>query len=267
MNFVTTSQGIGQVLSGEAAILDLQAESWLELLQEPDWRDGLEKVDIRKRIPLSALEVYAPITPRDFWLVGSNYPGRGKSGSEEPSFFLRSSSSLSGPGSAVRINEGWGFDFDAEIAVVIGAPTYRVKDRDAWSHIAGYTGCNDMTAREFLQNGRGAAVAKSYPGFGALGASLRIVDADPGPLNISLEIDGKVWQEGVTSDMLYSISELVAKLSYSCPLRPGDVIATGAPSRTKSEPPIALGTTMRLHVDGVMPLETRVEEAASWLDE
>lgn len=263
MNLVAVGGRLGRVVGGEVELLDLPVADVSQLVRRPDWRTELAVAAVIGRVALDAAELDTPVRPGSFWLVGSNYAGRAAQAPARPAFYLRAASSVSGPRAEVSVPEGLEVEPDGEVAVVIGETAWRVTESDAWRYVAGVTACNDLTARALLDGGKGTAVAKSLPGFGALGASVRIVDGDPGPLEVSMTIDGATRQRGATDEMFAGIAELVARLSELTRLLPGDVIATGAPALVDgvASGPVAGGETAVVEVSGVLPLETRLVSA------
>lgn len=253
MNLVVTRDGIGNLTDDGIDMLDLPQTSLEDLVADPGWRERLKAARVVGREATRAIVV--PLRPRAFWLVGSNYPGRSSDLPERPAFYLRSTSSLSGPGDTVAMPAGLEVHPDAEVAVVIGTRTHRIHEDNAWEALAGITACNDVTARNLLDGGRGVAIAKSSPGFGALGGSLRLTNG-PIDVDIELDVDGESRQRGGSGEMFFSIAELVARLSYLTVLEPGDVIATGSPS-SSSTSRLEHGQTATVRVSGVHPLTTQ----------
>ncbi len=253
MNLVTTSHGIGRIEDGEIALLDISQRDLTTFLADSAWRARLAEAKVTGRSTDVALQ--APVQPPSAWLVGSNYAGRAAERPDRPAFYLRSRSSLSGPGSSVVLPRRSRVQPDAELAVVIGARAHRVGANDAWSVVAGITACNDLTARELLDGGKGVARAKSLPGFGALGGSISVID-HPVDLDVRLEVDGEIVQSGNTSEMLFSVAELISRLSHDTILEPGDVIATGAPP-SRREVVLVPGQAAVVTVGDVAPLTTR----------
>lgn len=173
--------------------------------------------------------------------VALNYVAHAAEGNQQvpeaPAIFLKAPSSFIGHGQEVigppasrRI------DFEVELAVVIGQ---RCRDlrADAWKHvIAGYTVINDVTARDLQLQAMAAQLpwdrTKSFDTFGPIGPWLVTPDevGDPQQLELELIVDGVVRQRANTSEMVFSIGELLAIISESLTLEPGDIIATGTPS-------------------------------------
>jgi 2,4-didehydro-3-deoxy-L-rhamnonate hydrolase len=128
-------------------------------------------------------------------------------------------------------------DWELELGVVIGRRARNVSAKDAMDYVAGYAIINDITAREFIFRpgspvGADWLAGKNMPGFAPFGPYLvpSAFVKDPYDLNIRLAVNGKVYQDESTSDMLINIARQIEWLSKICQLMPGDVIATGSPA-------------------------------------
>ena len=128
-------------------------------------------------------------------------------------------------------------DWELELGVVIGKRAHRVSAGEAMDYVAGYAVVNDVTARELIFRRDGSAIGadwlsgKSFPTFLPFGPMIVPKDqvADPYDLNIRLSVNGKVYQDESTSDMMVSIERQIAYLSSRVVLEPGDLICTGSP--------------------------------------
>jgi 2-keto-4-pentenoate hydratase/2-oxohepta-3-ene-1,7-dioic acid hydratase in catechol pathway len=128
-------------------------------------------------------------------------------------------------------------DWELELGVVIGKRAHRVSADEAMDYVAGYAVVNDVTARELIFRRDGSAIGadwlsgKSYPTFLPFGPMIVPKDqvADPYHLNVKLSVNGKVYQDESTADMMISIERQVAYLSSRVVLEPGDLICTGSP--------------------------------------
>jgi 2-keto-4-pentenoate hydratase/2-oxohepta-3-ene-1,7-dioic acid hydratase in catechol pathway len=151
----------------------------------------------------------------------------------DPLVFAKFPSSIVGPDAVIE----WGedvtttVDYEAELAVVIGRAARRVPAERAVDHVLAYTCLNDVSARD-LQFGDGQWVrGKSLDTFCPIGPWLVTADdiQDLRDLRIRCTIDGEVLQDAFLSDMIFSVQELISRLSRAFTLEPGDVIATGTP--------------------------------------
>jgi 2-keto-4-pentenoate hydratase/2-oxohepta-3-ene-1,7-dioic acid hydratase in catechol pathway len=124
-------------------------------------------------------------------------------------------------------------DWEVELVAVIGREASGVSEDAAWSHIAGFTVGQDLSERVSQMHGGAPqfSLAKSFPGFAPMGPALVTVDelADPADLSIVCRLNGEEVQTARTTDMVFSVPELVARLSRVVTLLPGDVIFTGTP--------------------------------------
>ncbi|TQC49381.1 fumarylacetoacetate hydrolase family protein [Rhodococcus sp. WS4] len=178
-------------------------------------------------------------TPRQVFAVGLNYHAHAaESGFESPTHlppvFTKYVSSFTGPDTEVTIPAGGNVDWEVELVAVIGRETSNIDDADAWSHVAGLTAGQDISER--VSQLRGPApqfgLGKSFPGFSPQGPWLVTPDefADPEDLELGCTVDGEEVQKGRTKDLIFPVAALIAALSHTVTLYPGDVIFTGTPS-------------------------------------
>jgi 2,4-didehydro-3-deoxy-L-rhamnonate hydrolase len=151
----------------------------------------------------------------------------------EPILFGKAVTSVSGPDDPIVLPKGSKkVDWEAELAVVIGTTARYVSKREARSHVAGYTICNDVSERHFqLERGGQWIKGKSFDTFCPLGPWLVTADEIPDPqrLGLWLDLNGKRMQDGSTRTMIFSVDHLVSYASHCMTLLPGDVIITGTP--------------------------------------
>jgi len=200
--------------------------------------------------------------PRQVFAIALNYaPHAAEAGFEppdEPLVFTKFPSCITGPVTTVPLPEGH-VDWEIEVVAVIGRGGHRIERADAWPAVAGITLGQDLSER--LQQGAGRppqfSLAKSHLGFGPTGPVAVTPDefADPGDIGFESVLDGEVLQHGRTSEMIFPIDDLVARLSAVCPLLPGDLIFTGTPAGVgnRRTPPRFLqpGETLVSRLDGV----------------
>jgi 2,4-didehydro-3-deoxy-L-rhamnonate hydrolase len=152
----------------------------------------------------------------------------------EPPVFTKFPSCITGPRGDITLPEGGHTDWEVELVAVIGRRAEHVSEAGALSYVAGYAAGQDISER-ILQSAATPpqfSLGKSLPGFGPIGPWLVTLDefADPNDLELSCEISGEQMQHGRTSDLIFSVPALVARLSATLPLLPGDVIFTGTPA-------------------------------------
>jgi 2-keto-4-pentenoate hydratase/2-oxohepta-3-ene-1,7-dioic acid hydratase in catechol pathway len=170
--------------------------------------------------------------------------------------FCKYPSSLIGDGDTIRWSTGLTqqVDFEAELAVVIGKTARNVVEADAYDYIAGYTNCNDVSARDLqFREGDQWLRGKCLDSFCPLGPWLVTRDeiADPHQLAIRCRVNDEVMQDSNTAEMIYRIPYLIEYLSEAFTLEPGDVIATGTPHGVGAfrEPPVWLKSGDRVAVE------------------
>jgi acylpyruvate hydrolase len=204
-------------------------------LQEAKDSDFLIEAELSLRAPVPH--------PGKIICLGHNYQdhiGKDRTQpSEFPTFFCKTGNTVIGPGAPIVIPpETAKADFEAELAVIIGRQTRRVTERDAPSCIAGYTIFNDVSARDYQKRTSQWMIGKSFDTFGPMGPVLVMADEIPDPhaLDLVLTLNGEVRQKTNTGRMIFTIPYLIATLSAVMTLEPGDVIATGTPSRSAAAP-------------------------------
>jgi 2-keto-4-pentenoate hydratase/2-oxohepta-3-ene-1,7-dioic acid hydratase in catechol pathway len=191
-------------------------------------------------VPIDRSRLRAPSpAPRQVFAFGLNYHAHAtESGFESPTHlppvFTKYASSFTGPDSDVVIPAGGNVDWEIELVAVIGRVTSNIDEADAWSHIAGLTAGQDISER--ITQTRGPApqfgLGKSFAGFSPQGPWLVTPDefADPDDLELGCTVDGEEVQKGRTRDLIFPVSKLIAALSRTVTLYPGDVIFTGTPA-------------------------------------
>lgn len=199
----------------------------------------------------------------NFHCIGMNYAKHAReTGAEppkEPILFNKATSALSGPFDPVIIPRGsQKTDWEAELGVVIGKSASYVLEEDALDYVAGYCVVNDVSERTFqMEKGGQWVKGKSAPSFGPTGPWLVTADevSNPQNLRIWLKLNGETVQDSNTSDMVFSVAEIISYMSQHMELRPGDLIATGTPSGVglgmKPQRFLQAGEELELGVDGL----------------
>ena len=214
----------------------------------------------------AALENPVP-SPGQVFAIGLNYRSHAEESGmalpEIPATFTKFPASLTGPFADVEI-AGPTTDWEVELVVVIGATADRVAEADAWSHVAGLTIGQDISERTVqFKAGSQFSLGKSYRGYGPIGPWVVTPDSVPNPddLALSCSIDGTTVQDARTSDLIFSVSQLIADLSAVLPLRPGDIIFTGTPAGVgvTSKPPRFLqpGEVLETSIEGIGTIRNR----------
>lgn len=192
------------------------------------------------RQPLAAAQL-APLVPEPGKIVclGLNYFDHAKEGGRDkpdyPWFFFRGASSLIAHGEAGVVPKvSSKFDYEAELAVVIGQRVPRhTKEADALQYVFGYAPFNDMSVRDYQKRTPQWTIGKNFDGTGGFGPVL--VSADelpPGAVGLKIQgrLNGQVMQDANTSDMIFNVAETIALLAEVLTLEPGDVIVMGTPA-------------------------------------
>lgn len=210
---------------------------------------------------------------RKFIAIGLNYADHaaesGMPVPSEPVVFNKWTSCIVGPDDDVVIPEGSSkTDWEVELGIVIGATARGVTDANALDHVAGYCVINDVSEREWqLERGQSWDKGKGFDTFGPIGPWMVTKDeiADVGNLSMWLEVDGKRYQDGSTSTMIFGVAELVAYCSRLMTLLPGDVITTGTPPGVGmgQNPKVFLkgGEVIRLGIEGLGEQRQNVRRA------
>lgn len=208
--------------------------------------DGLQRlsawiVENQATAPLipEGVRLGSPIArPSKIICIGLNYRDHaeesGMTPPSEPVVFFKSTTALTGPNDGLEIPPGSEkTDWEVELAVVIGKTARRVSETEAIHHIAGYVLHNDYSEREWqLERGGQWVKGKSADTFAPLGPWLVTPDeiADPHSLRLWLSVNGKMKQDGNSSNLIFKIPFLIHYLSQFMTLLPGDVISTGTPA-------------------------------------
>jgi 2,4-didehydro-3-deoxy-L-rhamnonate hydrolase len=212
--------------------------------------------------------------PAQVFGIGMNYRDHAAEAGlpipDRPATFTKFPSCLTGPTADVVLPSPV-VDWEVELVVVIGTRAYRVGEERAWEHVAGLTVGQDVSERIVQWNAGGQfSLGKSFPGFGPMGPSLVTPDElrNPDDLELGCRVNGEVMQKSRTSDMVFSVSRLIAELSGILPLLPGDVVFTGTPAGIGAtrKPPRFLqpGDVLETWIEGIGSLRNRLvaEEAA-----
>jgi 2-keto-4-pentenoate hydratase/2-oxohepta-3-ene-1,7-dioic acid hydratase in catechol pathway len=220
--------------------------------------------------PLSELTVLAPIlNPEKIICIGLNYLDHAKESEmalpEEPVFFNKFNSSLTGPDSPVIMPRlSTQIDYEGELAVVIGKRGKYIPQDQAMSYVAGYTAFNDVSARDLQFRGGQWIKGKALDSFAPLGPYLVTASeiADPHRLKIRTLLNGVAMQDSTTAMMIFKIPRLISFLSELFTLEPGDLIATGTPPGVgfARKPPVFMkpGDRVTVSIEGIGDLTNPV---------
>ncbi|WP_322062049.1 fumarylacetoacetate hydrolase family protein [Paraburkholderia sp. J63] len=214
----------------------------------------------------------APVTPdAKILCAGFNYRSHVKEMARDmpdhPSIFVRFPDSFVGhEQGVVRPRASTSFDYEAEIAVVIGKEAWRVDASQALDHVLGYTCMAENSARDFQRHNTQATPGKNFERSGAIGPWIATADEfrDPNQMTIIGRLNGDQVQRGSSADLICSVAGLVAYISSFTRLRPGDIIATGTPEGVgmTRTPAVWLrgGDTFEVEIEGLGTLRNPVIE-------
>ncbi len=226
-----------------AVALDAPSASVRGLLAALD-ADGLRELGERasasgERIALAGVRLHAPVTdPQKIVCIGLNYRDHAEETGQEipkaPMWFAKFANSLIGSGEPIVLPAAHPsrVDYEAELALVIGRTARNVGEDAALSHIAGAMPFNDVSARDLQMQNPLWTSGKAIDTFAPCGPALVTLDEvdDLRALTLRTRIDGDVVQEGTTANLIFGPAELVAWLSRTMTLLPGDIVATGTPA-------------------------------------
>lgn len=234
-------------------------------------RTGLGSADTG--LPLEQVRLGPPVAnPRKIVCTGLNYVDHAKEVGapipETPVFFPKYDNSLAGPVDPIvpprDTNE---VDYEGELAVVIGERGRYIEEADALSHLAGAMVFNDVSARDLQLATPTWTGGKAVDTFGPCGPCLVTLDEidDIQSLYVRTWVDGRLVQDGHTSQMIFSVAYLVSFLSRIMTLEPGDIIITGTPAGVGKSfsPPLYLqeGNVVEVEIEGLGRLKNPVAPA------
>ena len=240
---------VGQKGAEKAAAIDDQGHirdlSLLVPDLTPEWLaperlQALAAIDLSK-MPLvdASVRIGAPVGGvRQFIAIGLNYRRHAEESGlpipAEPIVFTKAITALSGPNDDIVLPAGSEqTDWEIELGIVIGSIAQNITVEKALQHVAGYCLANDVSERHWQIHRNGQwGKGKSFDSFGPIGPYLVTTDEIPDPqvLAMALLVNGKIMQESNTSDMIFSVAQIVSYLSQFMTLLPGDVIITGTPA-------------------------------------
>jgi 2-keto-4-pentenoate hydratase/2-oxohepta-3-ene-1,7-dioic acid hydratase in catechol pathway len=219
---------------------------------------------------LDAIE-FLPVIPQPDKILcaGVNYRAHaaevGRELPKQPSMFIRFTDTLIGHGGAlIRPNVSDNFDFEGELALVIGKGGRHITAERALDHVAGYTCFVDGSVRDYQKFS--VTSGKNFPGTGPLGPWLVTTDeiTDPSRLTLTTRLNGTQVQHATTDQLIYAIPQIIAFCSDFTALSPGDVIATGTPEGVGHgrKPPLWMkpGDTLEVEITGIGTLRTTIAQ-------
>ena len=239
--------------------------------------DGLEtakqaSAGLAPDLKLAAVKLLPVIpNPGKIFCIGLNYDDHRREGKHEkteaPAVFVRFPESQVGHGQPMlRPRESSKFDYEGEIALIIGKRGRRIPESEAWSYVAGYSCYNDGSVRDWQHATSQWTAGKNFAATGAFGPWMVSADEiEPGStLTLVTRLNGVEMQRSNTDFLIHSIPRLIAHLSTWVPLAPGDVIVSGTPGGVgaRREPPVWMksGDVIEVEVDRVGVLRNTVAD-------
>lgn len=222
------------------------------------------------RHALAEVKLAAPIRPGQVLCSGINYKGHALENPnakmpEEPFFFAKLPASVVGPDVPVekpaRTEQ---MDYEVEFTAVIGRRLHKAEEEDVMPAIFGYTLLNDISARDVQFKDNQITIGKNFAGFAPIGPCIVTADELTQPDNVALKtrLNGRLLQNGSTSDWLFSLPRLISFLSHYVPLEPGDLVSTGTPAGVGvfQKPQIFMkaGDVVEIEAEGIGALRTPI---------
>jgi 2,4-diketo-3-deoxy-L-fuconate hydrolase len=200
------------------------------------WASG---ADLSTAAAYTAQQLRSPVpAPAQVLGIGLNYRDHvaesGFTVPARPSVFTKFPSCITGPYGDISLPADGHADWEVELVAVIGTRAWQAAEADAWGHVAGLAVGQDLSERitQLAGSPPQFSLGKSFPRFGPIGPWLVTVDefSDPDDLELGCAINGETMQRARTSDLIFSVPQLIRALSAVLPLLPGDVIFTGTPA-------------------------------------
>jgi 2,4-didehydro-3-deoxy-L-rhamnonate hydrolase len=226
-------------------------------------QDARAVIPTAPRYGLDSIRLHAPIRPGKVLCSGINYKGHAAENPNakmptEPFFFAKLPSSIIGPDEPiVKPPQTEQLDYEVEFAAVIGKRLHKAVEAEVMPSIFGYTLLHDVSARDVQFRDNQITLGKNFAGFAPIGPCILTADAMPNPNAVALKtrLNGRLLQDGNTSDWLFSLPRLISFLSQVMPLEPGDIVTTGTPAGVGifQKPPIFMqvGDVVEIEAEGI----------------
>jgi 2-keto-4-pentenoate hydratase/2-oxohepta-3-ene-1,7-dioic acid hydratase in catechol pathway len=278
VSFLVNGESTFGVLAGDG-IVELGRKSGFKTLRAAiaaGALDGFKRIaqGATPDFKLSDVTLQTPIPDAEKVIcIGVNYRAHvievGRAMPEQPSVFFRLHSSLVASGaSIVRPTTSHDFDYEGELAAVIGTGGHKIAKADALKHIAGYTILQDGSIRDIQLKGS-LAMGKNFAATGGVGPCMLTADEVPDyrELTIETRLNGERKQYSRLDDLIFDIPSIIEYVSAAIPLSPGDIIATGTPDGVQlgKKPPkwMQPGDVLEIEVPAIGILRNQVVDAAS----
>ncbi|ALE04847.1 2-hydroxyhepta-2,4-diene-1,7-dioate isomerase (plasmid) [Arthrobacter sp. ERGS1:01] len=266
--------------SGTTAALLLEDEGYLplpasnvgKLLARPDWKAQLSAAAAGEHFGVVSLGEadLAPLLPTAGKVIccGVNYLDHiqemGREVPDYPTLFAKYADTLIGARDSIEVQGSERVDWEAELAVVVGAPLARADEEEATAAIAGYTVANDVSMRDWQNRTLQWFQGKAFDATTPLGPVLVTADEFPSShgFEVSSHVNGELVQNGNTAELVFGPAKLLSYISQFTTLRPGDVVLTGTPGGVGMgmKPPrfLADGDVLLTEIAGIGQLENQV---------
>jgi 5-oxopent-3-ene-1,2,5-tricarboxylate decarboxylase/2-hydroxyhepta-2,4-diene-1,7-dioate isomerase len=242
--------------------------SWRGAIHDATERDGELLLQDGSTVSFDQVSWLPPLAPtprpRTIFALGLNYADHAKElefkAPEEPLVFLKGESALTGHLQRTRRPPGVEFmHYECELTVIVGKTAKKVKRRDAYDYVGGYTVANDYAIRDYLENWyRPNLRVKNRDGTTPVGPWYVDAKDVPDPMALALQttVNGKVTQSGNTRDMIFDVPYLIEFFSSFMTLQPGDLILTGTPDGVVDCRP---GDVVVTEIEGIGALVNTIE--------
>lgn len=224
------------------------------------WLGG---VPAGEEIPLADVKLLAPCEPSKIVAIGKNYADHikemqadfGDAAPEKPILFFKPSTSVNDPDGNVEYPAfSHRVDFEGELAAVIGKKASHLKAENALDVVFGYTICNDITARDIQKSEGQWTRGKAVDGFAPVGPRI-VTGLDPAAQTVITRLNGEERQHGTTDCFITPLPELLAFITESMTLLPGDLVITGTPAGVG---PMQVGDTVEVEIPSIGILRNRI---------
>ena len=223
------------------------------ILTAAPWEGG---IPTEEKLPLDDVKLLAPCEPSKIVAIGKNYADHvkemqadfGDAAPEKPILFFKPSTSVNDPEGRVEYPAfSHRVDFEGELAAVIGRKMTHVKAEDALDYVFGYTICNDITARDIQKSEGQWTRGKAVDGFAPVGPRI-VTGLDPAAQTVITRLNGKEKQRGTTDSFITPLPELLAFITESMTLLPGDLVITGTPAGVG---PMQVGDVVEVEIPAI----------------
>ncbi|WP_367402525.1 fumarylacetoacetate hydrolase family protein [Kocuria marina] len=259
------------VLRKDGAAVLLDAPDVGALLDRPEWRKEADAALHREAETVNSEELdFAPLLPRAGKVVccGLNYGDHiqemGRDLPEYPTLFAKFADTLTGARDVITVYGSSRVDWEAELAVVVGAPLRHAKETQAGAAIAGYTVANDVSMRDWQNRTLQWFQGKAFDATTPVGPVLATADDFPPEPTFQVEgyVNGELVQQGDTSTLVFGPARLLSYISGFTTLRPGDLVLTGTPGGVGMgmKPPrfLAHDDVLETRIEGIGRLVNRI---------